>query len=225
MTRPWKNCPRCGHDHDRWLCDLFSGAGGAGEGYHRAGFGVVGVDVKPMPRYPFTFIQADAMTFPLEDFDACHASAPCQDHMRARMRQQTEHGTGWMLPATRKRLQATGKPWALENVQGAPMRVDYELCGCMFGLSVERKRWFELWRPVFELRPPCYHPEPVVNPMRTKHGPWYREHGRIPTRDEVAAAMGIDWMRGEEIKQAIPPAYTEYIGRVLLGHLEERAAA
>jgi DNA (cytosine-5)-methyltransferase 1 len=223
-ARP-RRCPRCGHDHDFWALDLCSGAGGAAEGYHRAGFGVVGVDNRPQPRYPFEFIQADAMTFPLDGYDAYHASTPCQDHMRSRMRQQNAHGTGWMLAATRERFQATGRPWVLENVPGAPMRADYKLCGCMFGLTVERERWFELWQPAFELRSPCYHAEPVVNPMRTKHGPWYREHGRIPTRDEVAAAMGIDWMRGEEIKQAIPPAYTEYIGQQLIEHLTgERAA-
>ena len=208
------------------LLDLFCGAGGAAMGYHRAGFDVVGVDIEPQPRYPFEFVQADAMTYPLAGFDAYHASPPCQDHMKSRMRQQQEHGTGWMLAATRERFRATGVPWVLENVPGAPMRVDYQLCGCMFGLAVERERWFELGQqPVFELRPPCYHAEPVVNPMRTKHGPWYRQHGRIPTRDEVAAAMGIDWMRGEEIKQAIPPAYTEYIGRALLEHLASEAAA
>jgi DNA (cytosine-5)-methyltransferase 1 len=201
------------------LLDLFCGAGGAAMGYHRAGFDVVGVDREPQPRYPFEFIQADAMTYPLDGFDAIHASPPCQDHMQSRMRGQTTHGTAWMLEATRERVRATDVPWAIENVPGAPMRVDYDLCGCMFGLQVERHRWFEVSHPVFDLRPPCYHPEPVVNTMRTKHGPWYRAHGRIPTRDEVAAAMGIDWMRGEEIKQAIPPAYTEHIGRQLMDAL------
>jgi DNA (cytosine-5)-methyltransferase 1 len=180
--------------------------------------------MEPKPRYPFEFHQADAMTFALEGFDAIHASPPCQDHMRARMRDQREHGTGWLLAATRERLQAAGKPWVIENVPGATMRPDLVLCGCMFGLDVVRTRWFEFWKPVFDLRPACHHPRPIVNPMRTRNGPWYREHGRIPTRDEVAAAMGIGWMRGEEIKQAIPPAYTEYIGGLLIEHLGEVAA-
>jgi DNA (cytosine-5)-methyltransferase 1 len=202
------------------LLDLYSGAGGAAVGYHRAGFEVVGVDIKPQPRYPFEFHQADATTYPLDGFDAYHGSPPCQDHMLSPMQGQQPHGTAWMLPATRVRFAATGRPWVIENVPGAPMRADLVLCGCSVGLpEVERVRWFETSPPLFDLLPPCYHPVPVVNAMRTAHGPWFRAHGRIPTRAEVAAAMGIDWMRGEEIKQAIPPAYTEYIGRLLLEQL------
>src|SRR5215469_14098562 len=90
------------------LLDLFCGAGGAAMGYHRAGFDVTGVDIKPQPRYPFTFIQADAMTYPLDGFDAIHASPPCQDHMRTPNPFQKTHGTAWMLPATRARLSAGG---------------------------------------------------------------------------------------------------------------------
>lgn len=216
------------------LLDLFCGAGGAGMGYHRAGFEVVGVDIQPQPRYPFPHVQDDALevlraldgySWPgVGTVDAIHASPPCQDHMRSPMRGQAEHGTGWLLEATRERLEALGVPYVIENVPGAPMRTDYRLCGCMFGLTVSRERWFETSWHGFDLRAPCHHPEPIVNPMRTAHGPWYREHGRIPTRDEVAAAMGIGWMRGEEIKQAIPPAYTEYIGRALLEQIRERAA-
>lgn len=200
-------------------------------GYHRAGFDVVGVDISPQPHYPFDFVQADALEVLGiltgghfgERIDAIHASPPCQDHMRSPMRDQRSHGTGWLLPATRELLQASGIPWVIENVPGSPMRADIVLCGCQFGLPIERKRWFELSRPLFELSHPCHHAEPVVNPMRTRHGPWYRQHGRIPTRAEVAEAFGIDWMRGEEIKQAIPPAYTEHIGRQLLDVLERAA--
>lgn len=205
-------------------------------GYSRAGFEVAGVDIEDQPRYPFRFVKDDAIDLLRlfadygppgqggSHFDAIHASPPCQDHMRSRMRGQTAHGTGWLLEATRELLEATGLPWVIENVPGAPMRADYRLCGCMFGLPVARERWFETSWQGFEMRPPCHHPEPIVNPMRTAHGPWFREHGRVPTRDEVAAAMGIDWMRGEEIKQAIPPAYTEYIGALLLAELGEAAA-
>ena len=193
-------------------------------GYWCAGFDVTGVDIKPQPNYPFKFIRADAMTFPLEGFDAIHASPPCQDHMRSPMQRQQEHGTGWMLGATRDRLLAQPAPWVIENVPGAAMRPDLKFCGCQFGLNeVMRERWFETsWR-AFDMRPPCYHPGPVVNTMRTAHGPWYRKHGRVPTRPEIAAAMGINWMHGEEIKQAIPPAYTEHIGRQLLAALDAAA--
>ncbi|MGH3421186.1 MAG: hypothetical protein ACRDOD_16560, partial [Streptosporangiaceae bacterium] len=210
--------------------DTYCCAGGAGMGYHRAGFDVTGVDIEPRARYPFPVIQADALEVLadrkfLARFAAIHASPPCPDHMQSPMRGQQPHGTGWMLGATRKLLIASGKPWVIENVPGAPMRVDVELCGCQVGLpEIERKRWFETSWGLFLLLPPCHHPVPVVNPMRTKHGPWYREHGRVPTRMEVAAAMGIDWMRGEEIKQAVPPAMTELIGGQLLEHLTAAAA-
>ncbi len=135
------------------LLDLFCGAGGAAEGYCRAGFAVTGVDISSQPRYPFTFIQADAMTFPLDGFDAVHASPPCQDHSATRDF-GGDHGTGWMLTATRDRLAASGLPWVIENVRGAPMASQpdlfgahgFTLCGCMFaelrGL-IYRPRQFE----------------------------------------------------------------------------------
>ena len=112
------------------LFDLFCCAGGAGTGYHRAGFEVVGMDIEPQPRYPFRFVQDDALEIlrlfggygpPGQGgsrFDAIHASPPCQDHMRSRMRQQNEHGTGWLLAETRRLLEATGLPWVIENVPG-----------------------------------------------------------------------------------------------------------
>src|SRR6266404_9137838 len=100
------------------LLDLFCGAGGAAEGYCRAGFAVTGVDISSQPRYPFTFIQADAMTFPLDGFDAVHASPPCQDHSATRDF-GGDHGTGWMLTATRDRLAASGLPWSSRTC-GAP---------------------------------------------------------------------------------------------------------
>lgn len=206
------------------LLDLFCGAGGAAMGYHRAGFDVVGVDVRPQPRYPFEFVQADAMTYPLDGFAAIHASPPCQDHMRSPTHNQAEHGTGWMLDATRQRLTPSGVPWVIENVPGAAIRADYVLCGCMFPeLRVRSQRWFETsWR-AFDLVPAHDHSREVLNRFRTMHGPYFRRNGHVPTRREVAIAMGIDWMRGSEHQQAIPPAYTEYIGRQLLEHLAARA--
>ena len=206
MTRPW-------------LLDLFCGAGGAAMGYHRAGFDVVGVDIKPQPRFPFKFHQGDALTWPLDGFDAIHASPPCQDHTRQYV--PREHGTGWMLVATRERLQASGLPWVIENVPGAPMRVDLRLCGCMFGLRpLARQRWFETsWR-AFELRAPCHHPEPTlsITGTGTPTGSW-RKYGCVSLARK-RQVMGIDWMSVEELSQAIPPAYTEHIGRFLLEALE-----
>jgi len=208
------------------LLDLFSGAGGASVGYYRAGFDVTGVDNRPMPRYPFTFVQADAMTFPLEGFDAIHASPPCQDHSTLAILQAGEHGTGWMLAATRERLKGAGRPWVLENVRGAPMRPDLVLCGCVVGLAeLERKRWFETWPVLFDLRPPCDRSKEPVDVTGTG-GPAGRPKGqkggihRKPRNlAHARQVMGIDWMTRPELNQAIPPAYTEYIGARLLEHL------
>lgn len=194
------------------LLDLFCGAGGAAMGYHRAGFDVTGVDIKRQPRYPFRFVQADAMTYPLEGFDAYHASPPCQDHSVASYGRI--NGTGWMLAATRDRLKVTGKPWVLENVPGAPMQPHLVICGCVVGLpSLERKRLFEIWPMIFDLRPPCYHDQPVVSV--TGHGRNRTMKGTGLKADWMRV-MGIDWMTRDELSQAIPPAYTEDIGAKLL---------
>jgi DNA (cytosine-5)-methyltransferase 1 len=206
------------------LLDLFCGAGGAAMGYHRAGFDVTGVDDRPQPRYPFTFHQADAMTFPLDGYDAIHASPPCRDHSRLTQLHGTI-GNGWMLSTTRNRLTSSGVPWIIENVSGAPMRADYRLCGCMFGLpQLRRDRWFETsWRG-FELRPPCSHTGYAVTVAGHPGGSTTREGINVALTADWRRAMGIDWMTAAELAQAIPPAYTEYIGSQLLEHLKERAA-
>ena len=207
------------------LLDLFCGAGGAAMGYHRAGFDVFGVDHRPMKRYPFEHVQADAMTFPLDGFDAIHASPPCQAHSITKNFTTVEHETGWMLAATRERLEASGVPWVIENVPGAPMRADYKLCGCMFGLRrLRRERWFETsWRG-FDLRQPCSHPEPVITVAGHDVPSHQRKFGRTVSLDERKEAMGIDWMGRDELGQAIPPAYTQFIGEQLLAHLASAAA-
>jgi DNA (cytosine-5)-methyltransferase 1 len=216
------------------LLDLFCCAGGAATGYHRAGFEVVGVDLRPQPRYPFTFVQADAMTFPLEGFDAIHASPPCQDHS-ATKDLGSRHGTGWMLMATRDRLAAQGRPWVVENVDGAPLARQDDLfgasgivlCGCMFtgprGLLYEARLFetsFGIPQPPHRLhqwsqtkmgRPP-------------KPGECMQVTGHFSDVPEARRRMGITWMTQAELAQAIPPAYTEFIGARLLVHLRERAA-
>ncbi len=196
------------------LLDLFCGAGGAAVGYHRAGFEVVGVDINPQPNYPFEFHQADATTFPLEGFDAIHASPPCQDHMR---NGPPKHGTGWMLDHTRRRLLAQPVPWVIENVPGADMRADYRLCGCHFGLELRRERWFETSWDGFQMMSPHHHPHAV--PSVVGHGTpsWVRQQlGYNPTIADYRASMGIDWMTRDELSQAIPPAYCEWVGRQLI---------
>jgi DNA (cytosine-5)-methyltransferase 1 len=202
------------------LLDLFSGAGGSAMGYSRAGFEVVGVDINPQPHFPFEFHQADAMTYPLDGFDAIHASPPCRDHTRlGNMHPATN--TGWLLAASRERLAEHSAAWIIENVPGAPMRADYRLCGCMFGLPrLRRERWFETsWRG-FDLQPPHYHLGRAVTVVGHPGGRSSRDGCYMGTSAERVAAMGIDWMSQKELSQAIPPAYTEYIGAQLIDCLE-----
>ena len=200
------------------LLDLFCGAGGAAMGYHRAGFDIVGVDIEPQPHYPFKFVQADAMTYPLDGFDVIHASPPCQVFSIATQRTRGRHED--LLTPTRERLLEQAALWVIENVPGAPMRVDYRLCGCMFGLGrLRRERWFETSWHGFEMRPACYHPEPAIT-ITTKGQPNCTGYA-----DEAIKAMGIDWMTMRERGLAIPPAYCEYIGAQLLEHLTARAAS
>jgi DNA (cytosine-5)-methyltransferase 1 len=210
-----------------WLLDLFCGSGGAAMGYYRAGFDVVGVDIEPQPHYPFTFYQLDAMTFPLEGFDAIHASPPCQKFTAYR-RRGGGVGDGYpdLIEPVRERLEVSGTPWVIENVARSPVRPLVHLCGPSFGLDVQRHRWFETSVPM--MSPPCAHglQKPRfpcatnrTNLRRTVEiGVW-----RIPLPVQQAA-MGIDWMTLDELTLAIPPAYTEYIGGELLAALNERAA-
>lgn len=208
------------------LLDLFCGAGGAAVGYHRAGFEVVGVDHRPQPRYPFEFVQADALEFPLEGFDAIHASPPCQKFTAYRRRGA---GVGESSPdligAMRYRLNASGVPFVIENVPDAPLFEPVMLCGSSFGLDVRRHRLFECSFPV--MVPPCYHDGQAPRfPQATNRtalrktvevGVW-----RIPLEVQ-RRAMGIDWMIREELSEAVPPAYTELIGLQLMQVVRARA--
>jgi DNA (cytosine-5)-methyltransferase 1 len=198
-------------------------------GYHRAGFDVVGVDIKPQPRYPFRFWQLDAMTV-LEDirgeywpemFDAIHASPVCKLWSAATPAWARASHQDQLTPA-RARLQSLTVPWVIENVPGAPMRPDLKLCGCMFGLPrLKRERWFETSWHAFDLRQPCHHkPGDVVSVTGTGGGTGHTIKAGVADWKD---SMGIDWMTMAELAQAIPPAYTEYIGRQLLGHLEAAA--
>lgn len=237
------------------LLDLFCCAGGAAMGYHRAGFEVVGVDIKPQKHYPFTFIQADAMTFPLEGFDAIHASPPCQAFTALKSMWNSRNHDDLLTP-TRARLIEWGGPCVIENVPGAPMNGSHVmLCGSMFNLGtgeaeLRRHRLFETYG-FYCLTPPCAHytREKVVgvygghgrDHRRSKtvgvygdgNGRDYRKNpvctvtghtGGKSVRDgtqqfstkERQEAMEIDWMTGNELSQAIPPAYTEYIGKFLM---------
>lgn len=201
------------------LIDLFCCAGGAGYGYHLAGFEVVGVDINPQPDYPFKFIQADALTFPIDGFDAVHASPPCQQFTAYRRGREEKVGATALnlIPQTREKLISSGLPYVIENVPGAPLENPIQLCGSSFGLDVRRHRLFE--SNVYLEALPCDHSWQTprfppasnrTNLRRTVEVGVYR----IPL-DVQRKAMGIDWMRLGDLSQAIPPAYTEFLGKQL----------
>lgn len=196
------------------MLDLFCGAGGASMGYHRAGFEVEGVDIKPQPHYPFKFYQADALEFPLGGYDAYHASPECQKWTWASKRWHKEWPDN--ITPIRQRLLTTGKPFDIENVPQSPL-VDYiKLKGTMFGLKVIRERWFELHD--FEI---LMLPSPLLPRGPIKSGEYQTVAGHGGNSKDCRLitwrnAMGIDWMDKYELTQAIPPAYTEYIGKYLL---------
>jgi DNA (cytosine-5)-methyltransferase 1 len=213
------------------LLDLFCGAGGCSVGYYRAGFDVTGVDLEPQPNYPFTFVQADALeylaTADLSPFAAIHASPVCKRYSATTPGWARERHPDQITPV-RELLKVTGLPWVIENVPRAPVRPDLKLCGCMFGLpNLKRERWFETSWHALELRPPCHHPEPIMSVTGTGFGTRleYRNFGRWPKKADWQRAMGIDWMTPDEMAQAIPPAYTEHIGRMLLDVLTAGAGA
>lgn len=210
------------------LLDLFCGAGGAAVGYHRAGFEVVGVDIAPQSHYPFRFIQADALTFPLDGYDVIHASAPCKPFNMYGRNLGLAAAYPDLLTPTRDRLVGLPIPWVLENVPGAPLGPAIMLCGSMFGLNVRRHRLFEapaLAETVLFAPLACRHDGIPIGVFGNGTNQWYRHKtGRNAGVAERRAAMGIEWMTGAELSQAIPPAYTEWIGRQLYAVLDGRAA-
>ena len=220
-----QKCAACGKNCGKpSLLDLFSGAGGAARGYQQAGFCVLGVDVKPQPRYAgCQFHQADAMTYPLEGFDAIHASPPCQSYSRATPHRTRERHPDLVAPV-RARLVGQPSPWVIENVELAPLQSWSVVCGSGFGLPIKRHRWFESNRML--MGAPCNHQGlPKTIPI-FRHGVWYLSRfvniygtGGGEARDKWPAAMGIDWMTNAELTEAIPPAYTHHIGKQLMASL------
>ena len=209
------------------LLDLFCGAGGASMGYHRAGFEVVGVDINRQPNYPFEFHQADALTFPLDGFDVIHASPPCRSftysnhYLRASGKKYDD-----FIPFTRERLLRANVFSIIENVPQANLNNPILLCGSMFGLDVKRHRHFEcnfsiptpacrhfIWTPKFK----------TLDWKRRKKGALAKVVGVYGSTQypgdfkNRCNAMQINWMKNKELVQAIPPAYTEYIGKELIG--------
>ena len=201
------------------LLDLFCGAGGSAMGYYQAGFSeIVGVDNRPMPRYPFTFVQGDALAYLAahgQDFDAIHASPPCQAYSKCTpMSYRSQHPR--LIELVREGLLATHKPYVIENVENARryLRTPFFLCGSMMGLPIWRHRYFETNGFPFPLVLACNHsvlPVLISGTFRRK-GLKRRDY----TVAERRVAIGIDWMTDSELDEAIPPAYTAWIGRALL---------
>ena len=216
------------------LLDLYCKAGGAGMGYYKAGFNVTGVDIEPQKHYPFKFIQGDAIEYVLKHghkYDAIHASPPCQ-HASKSTSIAKSRGKKYinLIPGTRKALAGLNIPSVMENVLGSDLRPDIILCGTMFNLLVLRKRIFEI-NNAFIL-------QAGIPPKQgsVKEGDYYCIFGKgswkkskydsypkikkNTVRESWAFAMGIDWYMNElELSQAIPPAYTEYIGKQLIQQL------
>lgn len=206
--------------------DLFCGAGGVSVGLHRAGFDPIGVDIEPQPNYPFPFIQADARQPPvrLPDFDYIWASPKCQDSSPLRFRTGKRYEQ--QIPWVREMLIASGCPYTIENVPGSPLGYYITLCGEMFGLRTIRHRRFETSWLMFQ----PHHPPHTAKTSTKKRRACLDAGMHISITGDVGSyvgmpCMGIDWMTGNELSQAIPPAYAEFIGRAALAYINHREAA
>jgi DNA (cytosine-5)-methyltransferase 1 len=214
--------------------DLCCCAGGAGMGLYQAGFDVTGVDIKAQPRYPFAFIQADALDVRFRGFDFIWASPPCQKHTAMK------HAPGAkgdanpdLIAPLRKRLKAAGVPWVMENVVGAPLRNTMTLCGSMFGLGaqghqLQRHREFESSFPLPQLK--CQHDaRPVIGVYGGHSRRRAASAGGRSTKDTwigghkaaASEALGIDWMTLNELSEAIPPAFVKFIGEAAMTHIKQ----
>lgn len=203
--------------------DLYCGAGGVAEGLRRAGFEVTGVDVEPQRHFPFEFVQRSALRLTpkyLRGFDLVWASPPCQAHSALRHMQGAGYASKHknLIPATRRLLRAAGVPYIIENVEGAPLLDPLMLCGSMFGMRfrghyLRRHRLFETSMPL-RVRLECDHRGKAVGVYG--HGQQLRRGTREAyglAADDARRLMGIDWMPRDRLSQAIPPVYSEYLGR------------
>jgi DNA (cytosine-5)-methyltransferase 1 len=214
------------------MVDLYCCQGGASMGYHRAGFDIVGVDINPQPRYPFKFIQADALAFLMEyghEFAGAHASPPCQARTPAQKIQGNTHPN--LIAPTRGLLKSLRIPYVIENVVPENAALDPDplvdpvtLCGAMFGLRTYRHRQFESNFPIDVPEHPEHRARTTKMGRPPVDGEFMHVVGNFSGVDEAKAAMGIDWMTRDGLRESIPPAYTEHIGRQLIAQLGEVAA-
>ena len=216
-------------NHDRpLLLDLFCGAGGAAKGYHDAGFDVVGVDINPQPNYPYEFHQGDALdwlTLDVSDFAVIHASPPCQRYSTSTASTGTPSDHPDLLAPVRSSLGRTGLPYVIENVPRAPVRRDLMLCGSMFGLQVRRHRHFEFGGIEAPEQPRCQHKAQGRLVDVTGHAGGRNQTDRpgFPIKwydvEHAREIMQMPWADGKGCTEAIPPAYSEYIGVQLIAHV------
>ena len=221
------------------LLDLFCGAGGAAMGYHRAGFDVIGVDIDPQPHYPFEFFQVSAFTALCDEsimrnVAAIHASPPCQHYSDLARRNGNADDWPDLVGPIRDCLIGTGRPWVIENVEGAPLIKPMMLCGTMFPeLRVLRHRLFEASFPLVAPPHPTPHPLVFTHDKRKRHfGQLDQDTSFVQvtgggncTVANARDAMGIEWMTKHELNEAIPPAYAEWVGAQLELELITEAAA
>jgi len=206
------------------LLDLYCGVGGASAGYYKAGFDVTGIDLKHGRRYPYKYIKGDVLLYLqdldfLRSFDIIHASPPCQTHsITQHLRNAQGKSTSKLdlIPQTRAALIASGKPYVIENVPGSPLINPIQLCGSSFALQVRRHRLFESNMKL--TGSVCDH-KAQGRPV----GVYGSLNDQIPkggktatTIDEGRDAMGMPWAIWTELVEAIPPAYSEYIGKQII---------
>jgi DNA (cytosine-5)-methyltransferase 1 len=202
------------------LLDLFCCQGGASAGYVDAGFDVLGVDIDPQPRYPFEFVQADALEY-LADyghgFDMIHASPPCQAHSRAQRIMQREHPD--FIAGVRDVCIALGKHYVIENVVGAPLHDPVLLCGAMFGIETYRHRLFEASFPIVAPTHPEHTHKTTKMGRRPKHDEFMHVVGNFSGVSRARDVMGMPWANRDGLREAIPPIYAQYIGEQVLAHV------
>ncbi|CAM5458760.1 hypothetical protein SALBM135S_03843 [Streptomyces alboniger] len=211
------------------VLDLYCCQGGAAKGYADVGFEVTGVDIAPQTRYPYSFVQADAIDFVRQygpEFDFIHASPPCQLDTDCQRLQANSHPD--LIGPTRAALQATGRPWVIENVRGAlpKLRTPVLLCGAMFGMATYRHRYFETGGGFYLVQPRhARHTAPQAKmgrPVPPGHyGQFIGNFSGVPLARHV---MGVPWMNRDGIRECIPPAYTQFIGAAVLTSRQAVAA-
>ena len=204
------------------LLDLFCGAGGCAVGYYRAGFhDITGVDINNQPRYPYNFVQGDALEYLAEhghEYDFIHASPPCQGYSKtAKLLSDNAASYPKLIPQVRELLQATGKPYVIENVPGAPLKNPVWLTGTMFDLMTTKPRMFECSFDVPFMLAPMPHARQVKMGRKPKAGEYIQVVGHFTDTDYARKAMDIDWMNRKELAEAVPPAYTQWIAEQYKG--------